>query len=69
MVKGGATMRQYTVNIKKRDLGKSYPLRFTDEAFKAMKILMREYPAQSVNTIINTLITAAGESSKAKVTP
>jgi len=58
-------MRDYTISKKRRDLAEKYPLRLTPESLRAMKALMRAYPTQSINTIINTLIVAAGESSKA----
>ena len=57
-------MRDYTFNTRRKDLADKYLLRFTPDALRAMKSLMREYPAQSINTIINTLIVAAGESRK-----
>ena len=61
-------MRQYTVSQKKRDLGDKLLVRFTPQAQRALKSLMREFPEQSANAIINAIIEAAGAPTK-PVTP
>jgi hypothetical protein len=46
-------MRDYTINKKRRDLGDKLLVRFTPDAQRAMKVLMREYPTQSANALVN----------------
>ena len=63
-------MRQYTISKKRRDLGDRLVVRFSPDAMRAMKSLMRDYPERSANTIINTIIeTAVAPSPTKPVSP
>ena len=51
-------MRDYTISKKRRDLAEKLLVRFTPDARVAMRMLMRAYPTQSANALVNAAVIA-----------